>query len=301
MKKEMLAIVNPAAGGGRAGKLAPAALDRLRASGIKVDAVNTSGPGDATRLARDAYANGYRTFISVGGDGTGFEIVNGLFPEALHNGDRVALGFLPLGTGNSFLRDFSKNGLQHATEALLTGKRRRCDVLMLTHATGVLYYINLLSVGFTADVTALANGRFKRLGEAGYVLAVLGSLMRLRRRAFPLRLDSDVQFDTDRCLFLTFNNSKYTGGKMMIAPQAESDSGLIEYVRWGAIGRLALLRNFPTLFDGTHLNHPRASRNSASRIEFQLEGPVDVMVDGEVLTIQPQLLEVLPGALDVIA
>jgi diacylglycerol kinase (ATP) len=301
MKKEMLAIVNRAAGGGRAGKLAAAALDRLRASGIKVEAVNTSGPGDATRLAREAYAKGYRNFISVGGDGTGFEIVNGLFPEALNSSDRVALGFLPLGTGNSFLRDFSKDGLQHATEALLSEKRRRCDVLKLTHATGVLYYINLLSVGFTADVTALANRRFKRLGEAGYVLAVLGSLMRLRRRAFPLRLDSTVEFDTNRCLFLTFNNSKYTGGKMMIAPKAESDSGLIEYVRWGAIGRLALLKNFPTLFDGTHLNHPRASRASASRIEFNLEGPVDVMVDGEVLTIQPKLLEVLPGALDVIA
>jgi len=90
--------------------------------------------------------------------------------------DRVALGFLPLGTGNSFLRDFSKNGLQTATEALLAGKRRRCDVLKLTHATGVIYYINLLSVGFTADVTALANRRFKRLGEAGYVLAVTRQL-----------------------------------------------------------------------------------------------------------------------------
>ena len=301
MKQEMLAIVNRAAGGGRAGKLAAAALDKLRASGIKVDAVNTSGPGDATHLARDGYAKGYRSFISVGGDGTGYEIVNGVFPQALQHTDRVALGFLPLGTGNSFLRDFSKNGLQHATEALLAGKRRRCDVLKLTHSGGVLYYINLLSVGFTADVTALANRRFKSLGEAGYILAVLASLMRLKRRAFPLRLDSAVEFDTNRCLFLTFNNSKYTGGKMMIAPKAESDSGLIEYVRWGAIGRLALLKNFPTLFDGTHLNHPRASRDSAKRIEFQLEGPVDVMVDGEVLTIQPKLLEVLPGALDVIA
>jgi len=301
MKKEMLAIVNRAAGGGRAGKLAAGALHHLRASGIEVEAVNTSGPGDATRLAREAYGKGYRNFISVGGDGTGFEIVNGLFPEAQNSSDRIALGFLPLGTGNSFLRDFSKDGLQHATQALLAEKRRRCDVLKLTHATGVLYYINLLSVGFTADVTALANRRFKRLGEAGYVLAVLGSLISLRRRAFPLRLDSTVEFDTERCLFLTFNNSKYTGGKMMIAPKAESDSGLIEYVRWGAIGRLALLKNFPTLFDGTHLNHPSASRASASRIEFNLEGPVDVMVDGEVLTIQPKLLEVLPGALDVIA
>ena len=87
----------------------------------------------------------------------------------------------------------------------------------------------------------------------------------------------------------------------MIAPKAEPDSGLIEYVRWGPIGRLGLLRNFPTLFDGTHLNHPLASRRGAARIEFRLDGPVDVMVDGEVFSLQPQVLEVLPGALDVMA
>jgi diacylglycerol kinase (ATP) len=110
-----------------------------------------------------------------------------------------------------------------------------------------------------------------------------------------------TDFEEERCLFLTFNNSKFTGGKMMIAPKADSGDGLIEYVRWGPIGRLALLRNFPTLFDGTHLNHPLASRASATRIEFRLEGPVDVMVDGEVLTLQPLMLEVLPGALDVMA
>jgi diacylglycerol kinase (ATP) len=300
MKKEMLAVVNRAAGGGRSGKLAGAAIEKLRQTGVKIETVHTSGPCDATRLAREGYAQGYREFISVGGDGTGYEIVNGLFPEAAR-GERASLGFLPLGTGNSFLRDFSENGLKHATDAILAGRRRACDVLRLTYAGGVLYYINLLSVGFTADVTALANRRFKRLGEVGYVLGVLGCLLPLRRRAFPLRVNDATDFEEERCLFLTFNNSKFTGGKMMIAPKADSGDGLIEYVRWGPIGRLALLRNFPTLFDGTHLNHPLASRASATRIEFRLEGPVDVMVDGEVLTLQPLMLEVLPGALDVMA
>jgi diacylglycerol kinase (ATP) len=299
-KKTMLAILNPAAGGGKCGKLADAAIGKLRGAGAEIDVVKTAAPQDATRLAREGYAQGFREFISVGGDGTSYEILNGLFPDA-QNGDRVALGFLPLGTGNSFLRDFSVKGLEHATEAIVYGKRRRCDVLRLTHSTGVLHYINILSVGFTADVTALANRRFKRLGELGYILSVFGCLAMLRRRAFPLRAGESGDFEKDICLFLTFNNSKFTGGKMMIAPKAESDDGLVEYVRWGPIGRVGLLRNFSTLFDGTHLNHPLASRKAAARIEFQLDAPVDVMVDGEVLTIQPQVLEVLPGALDVMA
>ena len=70
-------------------------------------------------------------------------------------------------------------------------------------------------------------------------------------------------------------------------------------MRWGPIGRLGLLRNFPTLFDGTHIAHPLASRSAVRRVEFALDAPVDVMVDGEVLTLDCRTIEVLPGALDV--
>ncbi len=293
-----LAIVNPAAGGGRCGKLAKAAIEKLRAAGLELEVAQTSKPGEATPLARDAYAEGRRNFLAVGGDGTTHEIINGLFPAALIGG-QPTLGFLPLGTGNSFLRDFSDRGAEHAVEAILAGRRRACDVLRLTHASGELYFTNLLSMGFTADAAVAANRRFKRLGELGYILAVLVCLARLDRRAFPLRVDDDTEFDRRRCLFLTFNNSKFTGGKMMIAPKACTSDGLIEFVRWGPIGRLGLLRNFPTLFDGTHLAHPLASRRAARRIEFALDAPVDVMVDGEVLTLDCRRIDVLPGALDV--
>ena len=102
-----------------------------------------------------------------------------------------------------------------------------------------------------------------------------------------------------RCLFLTFNNSKFTGRTMMIAPRADAGDGLIEYVRWGPIGRLGLLRNLHTLYDGSHLNHPLASRRAVRRVDFYLDGPVDVMVDGEVLTLHCQTIEVLPAALKV--
>ena len=301
MSGRFLAIVNPAAGGGRCGRLAGAAIAKLQAGGVEIDTVQTTTSGEATRLARDAYARGRRRFLAVGGDGTAYEIVNGLFPQAATDDVRPVLGFLPLGTGNSFLRDFTDRGAEYAAEAIATGRQRSCDVLRLRHTGGELYYINLLSVGFTADVTAAANRRFKSLGELGYVLGVLLCLAKLDRRSFPLRVDGKSEYDRRRCLFLTFNNSKYTGGKMMIAPNAVTNDGLIEFVRWGPIGRAGLLRNFGTLFDGTHVNHPLAERHPAHIIEFALEAPVDVMVDGEVFSLQCQRLDVLPGALDVLA
>jgi diacylglycerol kinase (ATP) len=316
VNETFLAIVNPAAGGGRCGERVGAAFDRLRAAGIVLETAETRAPGEATQIARDAYGRGFRKFMAVGGDGTSYEIVNGLFPESssqlsavtsqLTADDRVpTLGFLPLGTGNSFLRDFEgpvsgKSGLEHALQALEARRSRPCDVLRLTHKDGALYYTNLLSMGFAADVAALRHRRFQGLGQFGYLLSIFLCLARLDRRPFPVRLDGQRDFDARRCLFLTFNNSKFTGGTMMIAPDAVTDDGLIEYVRWGPIGRLGLIRNLATLYDGTHTRHPLAERQAARRVEFHLDKPVDVMVDGEVLTLECEAIDVLPSALRVV-
>ncbi len=316
MNETFLAIINPAAGGGRCGERVGAALDRLRAAGIVLETAETSAVGHATQIAREAYGRGYRKFLAVGGDGTSYEIVNGLFPESRPQEGRSpgvpgdedqipTLGFLPLGTGNSFLRDFvegssGKDGLEHAMQALEAQRSRPCDVLRLTHKDGAIYFTNLLSVGFTADVAALRYRRFQGLGQFGYLLSIFLCLARLDRRPFPVRFDDRQEFDSRRCLFLTFNNSKFTGGTMMIAPDAVTDDGLIEYVRWGPIGRLGLIRNLATLYDGTHTRHPLADRQAVRRVEFQLDGPVDVMVDGEVLTLECRTIDVLPSALRVV-
>jgi len=325
MTDTYLTIINPAAGGGRCRQLVEPALARLRSAGIAIETAETNAPGHATQLAREAYRRGIRKFLAVGGDGTSYEIVNGLFPESRsqesgprsqvsgvrsqevldNESERIpTLGFLPLGTGNSFLRDFSNpkaadRGLEHAMQAIECRRSQPCDVMRLSHKDGELYYINLLSVGFAADVAALRHRRFLALGHSGYLLAVFLSLVRLKRRPFPVRVNEQGDFDARRCLFLTFNNSKFTGGTIMIAPEARTDDGLIEYVRWGPIGRLGLIRNLPRLYDGTHTRHPLAERRTVRRVEFKLDGPVDVMVDGEVLTLQCQAIEVLPWALRV--
>jgi len=305
VNETFLAIVNPAAGGGRCRERVGAALDRLQAAGIVLETAETGAAGHATQLAREAYGRGYRKFLAVGGDGTAYEIVNGLFPVLAAEDQAPTLGFLPLGTGNSFLRDFvegssGQDGLEHAMQALEARRSRPCDVLRLTHKDGAIYFTNLLSVGFTADVAALRHRRFQGLGQFGYLLSIFLCLARLDRRPFPVRFDDRQEFDSRRCLFLTFNNSKFTGGTMMIAPDAVTDDGLIEYVRWGPIGRLGLIRNLATLYDGTHTRHPLAERQAVRRVEFQLDGPVDVMVDGEVLTLDCRTIDVLPSALRVV-
>jgi diacylglycerol kinase (ATP) len=212
----------------------------------------------------------------------------------------VALGFLPLGTGNSFLRDFTSRGVEHTIEALKEGRRRACDVIRVRHSDGELYFSNLLSLGFPADVGELTNRRFKRWGELGYILGVFTRLAGISHAAFPHRLEGSKEWDRRSCLFLTFSNSKFTGGKMMIAPKADATDGFIEYVRWSPVGRWKLIGLFPRLFTGTHIDHPLASRAAIKRVDFDLPEPVNAMVDGEILRLQCQSIEILPAALDVV-
>jgi len=288
----MLAIINRAAGGGRCGREADAALGRL---GLDVERAPTDGPGHAREIAREAYARGVRRFLAVGGDGTAHEVLNGLFPCE----ERVTLGFLPLGTGNSFLRDFSSEGLPHAIDCIRAGRSRGCDVMRLEHSGGVVHSINLICLGFPADVAAVTNRRFKRFGALGYLLGVVACLARLPRRTFPLVADGARE--AERCLFLGFNNSRFTGGGMQIAPLAQTDDGLIEYLHFGPIGRLALLWNLKRLFDGSLVRLPWARRRGVREVRFESTTPCDLMIDGEVLRTVPRTLSLLPGALDVLA
>jgi diacylglycerol kinase (ATP) len=298
LKQNFFAIVNPAAGGGRSAKLAGPALAGLREKGLRIDVLRSTGPGHAVELAREAYQQGYRRFIAVGGDGTAHEILNGVYGRA-RGQERIALGFLPLGTGNSFLRDFSKDGARASLEALMEGRKRAVDLLRLTHAKGEIYSFNLLSLGFTADVGSLTNRYFKPFGYLGYLLGVLVRVVQLRRRAFRLRCDEDEAWDESRCLFLSFNNSKFTGGTMLIAPAADPTDGLIEFVRWGPIGRIGLLRMLPKLYDGTHIRHALASRRAVRHIEFGGKVTEDVLIDGEIAAVECLALDVIPAAVDI--
>jgi diacylglycerol kinase (ATP) len=297
VKEHFFAIVNPAAGGGRSVKLAGPAIARLREKDLRVDVIASTGPGHAVELAREAYDQGYRRFLAVGGDGTAHEILNGIFAgRKITRG--ISLGLLPLGTGNSFLRDFAQAGAASSVQAVLEGQTRPIDLLRLTHAAGEIYSFNLLSLGFTADVAALANRAFKPLGHFGYLLGVFVRLAQLRRRSFALRCDDDKTWDERCCLFLAFNNSKFTGGTMLIAPHADPSDGLIEFVRWGPISRFGLLGTLPKLYDGTHITHPLASRRAVRRVEFNVHDPVDVMIDGEVATLEIRSLDIIPAAVD---
>lgn len=291
------AIVNPAAGGGRCGASARQELAALNAQGFNLNVVFTKGPGHATEIARQKWTEGERCFVAVGGDGTGFEIINGLFP--LVGEARPTLGFLTLGTGNSFVRDKGIISQGAAIRALTAQNKHSCDVIRLDYDGGTLHYINLLSIGFSARVASLTNRRFKPLGDAGYAVAVVLSLLQQKHPVIPYQLD-DEAFDRSPQTLVSFSNSKFTGGKMMMAPQADFGDGALDVVRIQQISRNRLLRAFPKIYKGTHVTLDVVETRQVRSVTFDVDEAIDIMVDGEVLSVRPLRLEVLPGALEVI-
>jgi diacylglycerol kinase (ATP) len=299
------AIVNPAAGGGRCGKRADRAIAALRARGLEIDAHRTTAPGDATRIAREALDRGVRRFLAIGGDGTSFEIVNGLAPFADRRappggGETPVLAMLPLGTGNSFLRDFGIASAASAMSAIARRGEHPCDVLRIEHEGGVVHAINIVGLGFSAEVGALTNRRYKRLGAAGYVVAVLRTAMDLKFPTYGLRVDGGER-DARPSILLSFCNSRCTAGTMKMAPHAEVADGMLDVIRIGPRSRASFVASFPSIFAGKHVERSGVEELRARRVEIETGGEIDCMIDGEILRLAPRSIEVLPSALRVVA
>ncbi|TVQ87965.1 MAG: diacylglycerol kinase family lipid kinase [Deltaproteobacteria bacterium] len=291
------AILNPAAGGGAAGRRMSKVEPELRSLFPDLEIVRTEGPAHATALAREGWEAGVRTFLVIGGDGTAYEVLNGLFP--ITDAERPRLGYLPLGTGNSFVRDFGVTCARDALKALHAHQHRLVDVVRLEHDEGELHFVNLCSLGFSAAAGELTNRRFKALGAAGYIAAVLVTLARLEHPIFPVQLDGGA-WDRRPAALLSFSNSGYTAGTMNMAPGADPCDGEIDVIRVGALSRPRFLATFPRIFAGTHTQAPDIEQARATEIVLDLDGPVDCMIDGEIVRIRPQRLSVLPHALEVL-
>ncbi len=297
-----LVVVNPRAGHGRCGRRAGGLANTLRRHGVRFDLVTTREPGHATELARAGVEGGTRGLVAVGGDGTAYEVLNGALAPATDRAPHIAV--VPFGTGNSLIRDLAPGGAAQVIDAIASGRARRCDVLRLTATGGdgepvVRFVFGNCSLGFPATVAELTNRRLKGLGVLGYTAAVLVSLFRLGTIDVHLGIDGAPAAPGERC-FVCCNNNVSFGGTMRIAPGARIDDGLLDLVEVSPLSRFELLRAFPRVFRGTHTSHPAVTVTRARMVRFAAPGPMPVLLDGEIETLRPLELAVVPAAVGLV-
>jgi len=297
-----LLVVNPAAGHGHGRKVFDQLEPRLRSAFPDLEIRVSEYAGHAVEIGREAAGAGYDRLLCLGGDGTPYELLNGLYSEG-RPARRPEIGQIPAGTGNSFLRDFDITTPDQALDAIVAGRRRPVDLVEFEEQergkTVRRYSLNIIGVGLIADILRLTNERLKFLGAAGYSMAVLARLVRGMSNHIVIEADGH-RLEADNSA-LVISNSKFTGGKMKIAPNADAADGKADIVLFNDVNRREIVSIFSGVFSGQHAGHPKVHMRQAATISVECDPPLRLMADGELIGWTPLRLKVLPAELVVLA
>lgn len=292
---KILLIYNPQAGHKHAAKLLPAVEEKLVSSKIEFVINRTDYPEHATTLVKHANFDEFDALVAAGGDGTLFEVINGYYKNKSKK--RIPLGIIPIGTGNAFARDLdlAELGFEEAIDVIAAGRKRKLDVGKFTTHGQSYYFLNILGLGFVADVTDTA-GKLKIFGNIAYTLGVIWQTIFLKPHKLELEIDGDLH--TLEALFTEVSNTRYTSNFLM-APKAEIDDGLFDVTVLQKMGRIRLLKSLPTVFTGKHVDLHEVETWQARHIKVTTDSPKVLTPDGELIGITPVEIECLKQDIEV--
>jgi diacylglycerol kinase (ATP) len=296
-------IVNPVAGAGRTRREWPRIMGLFKENGLRFEHDLTEAPGHAIELAKIAAKNGYNTVISVGGDGTVNEVVNGLYASG--NIKATALGIVSTGTGSDYVRTIGiPRHYKDACRCLLQPKKHIVDLGVIEYNNNgsrvERLFVNFAGLGFDAEIVHRTTRQFKALGSLpSYLMGLLTTLVSYRNKDIYLKLDGEVL--ERRVCAVIMNNGRYGGGGMFTAPGADLADGWLDVLIIGDMSKPDLLRSLPRIYKGTHLTHPKVAMKRVREIEVSSRRHrIELQADGELLGEAPARFRVLPSALNVI-
>ncbi|MEV8018714.1 diacylglycerol kinase [Streptomyces sp. NPDC086554] len=294
MTSEITLFVNPTAGRGRGAHAAQPAASALRAAGFSVRTVIGEDAADALRRARDAVEGGTGALIAVGGDG-----MTSLALQAVAQTD-TPLGVIAVGTGNDFaralglpVRDPAAAGAVVA-DALDAGRTSAVDL----GRVGKTWFGTVLASGFDSRVNDRGNRMRWPTGRFKYDLAMLAELAAFKIVPYRITLDDGEVHEVEATLVAVGNGSSYGGG-MKICARADMTDGLFDVTVVGDCSRTTLLKVFPRVYKGTHLDHPKVTVHRARKVELAASG-VTGYADGEQLGALPLKAECVAGAVRIL-
>ena len=282
-------IVNPSAGGGRAGAVLAAVDEVLRRRGVEYAVERTRSLEHARELATTAAAAGH-VAAALGGDG-----LIGAVAASLRHTDGV-LGVLPGGRGNDFARVLGiPPDPESAVEVLLTGEIKPLDLGEAGGAT----FVGIASCGFDSEANRIANQARVVRGNLVYAYGALRALAGWKPATFTVTLDGAPPL-TLRGYTVAAANSKAYGGGMFLAPAASLEDGLLDVVMVGHVPKRRFLRLLPTVFKGEHIRQPSVGLERGREVRIEADRPFTMYADGDPIAELPVTVRALPGAVRVI-
>lgn len=289
-------IVNPVSGKGRALQLEPRLKEALEKTDLDWEIHHTKAPGEATSFVREKAAEGPARFYACGGDGTLHEIIEGImdYPDS-------AVGVMPAGTGNDFVKSFGDPQLFLDPLRQTAGTVHRIDLIK----AGDHFSVNVVNIGFDCDVVAWVNSHRDNplcKGAFAYLMGVLAVLFRKLGLELEFRLNDKVI--KERYLLCTAANGQFYGGGFRPAPRASLDDGLMDFATVKKVGRLRFLSLLPSYRTGEYIDREDVKDiltfDRCSKVQIIAPEGGNICIDGEVYTFTDITLEMLPGAVNFI-
>ncbi len=297
----MHVVLNPTSGSGSGRRLRDEIEAALRTRGADVQITETRGRGHAVELAESLATAGAPLVVAAGGDGTVHEVVNGL----LRAGRETALGLIPIGTGNDFVKVVpGTRSRAQAYDTLFEGRPRPYDAAIARWDGGQEYFVNAAGTGIDVEVVRQIESLRGLPGALTYILGLARALVRYR--PIPLRVTARGGLAVERRVMLAVvSNGQCVGGAFRLTPDALPDDGLLDLCLVAAVSLLTAVRVAPRVLRGTHLGHSSVLlvRDTAFDITVDTGVPLYLQLDGELRRIDGSSvhMEVLPGVLHVMA
>lgn len=275
---KLLIIFNPNAAYGRSVNKLGDIKAKFESLGIDTTYLPTEYSGHGTELVANSDLSCFDGIIAAGGDGTVFEVLNGLYRHP--KPARIPLGLLPIGTGNAFARELAlqPGDWSKAVDLLLQARTRQIDVAHVESANQDFYFLNIIGMGFFVEASLMAQN-LKFLGNAAYTLATLWKVLKLKN--YPLEMEIDGELLQRDNILVAVSNSSYTGTHFLIAPDASTDDGLLDVTILEKLPRRRLLKLFPSIYSGKHVQYDEVSTYKAARIKINAPTCMLLGPDGE--------------------
>jgi len=300
-----LVIVNPNAGSGKGGKDWERIAALLVKAGIHFSVRFTEKRGHAIMISKESIVEGFRKIVTVGGDGTLNEVLNGAYLQNSCKPSEISLGLIPVGTGNDWGKMFGIPLIyEGAIEIIKQDKTMLHDVGVINYMSGeqtlTRYFINTAGVGFEAAVVKKANIQ-KEKGKSNraiYLYNLFSSLVSYKHAEVTLYIED--QIIKNRIFSINAGNGRYCGGGMRQTPDALPDDGLLDVTVIKEIGRIEIIKNLKILYDGTILSHPKIDGYRVKNFRVESVQQLMIEADGELLGHTPAEFSVIPAGIKIV-
>lgn len=281
-------IINPYSGGKKGVKLLPVIEKKLSDAGIQYHIYLSLYHEHTLKITSELKINEYDAIVAVGGDGTNFHVLNGLLscfkPEQI-----PPIGIIPIGAGNSFARDLDIYSLDDGILSIVQNKVKWIDVCSFSQNDNFFYFVNLAGLGFVTDVAKTAQ-KFKWLGDFSYLIGIFHRTFNLHFHEMELELNDQV-ISGENC-FVVFCNSRFTGGNMLMAPEAKIDDGFMDIIIAEKLSRTSLLLTLPKIYSGNHIQNPAVRYIKAKTAKIKTWPEKTLLPDGEIFGVTPTTITV---------